>query len=106
MKIKMSKFYMLCEAVNIMSQHKVAGMAKYVWDLNTAMASDRLFYMQEINKIKEKYGKIDMESAEWKQLMEYETSELPALPKEKEHLLDEYPFLPAHYGLMLELVER
>lgn len=106
MKIKMSKFYMLCEAVNIMMKTRVAGMAKYVWDLNVAMEQDRMFFASELQNIEKKYGKINPECEEYKQLMEYDTSELPVLPKEKIELLDEYPFLPVHYGLMIELVDR
>lgn len=106
MKLKLSNFYLLCDAVNIMMQTRVAGMAKYVWDLNVAMEQDRMFFASELQNIEKKYGKINPECEEYKQLMEEETVELPLLPKEKEHLLDEYPFLPVHYGLMIELVDR
>jgi hypothetical protein len=106
MKLKLSNFYLLCDAVNIMMKTRVAGMAKYVWDLNVAMEQDRMFFASELQNIEKKYGKINPECEEYKQLMEYDTSELPVLPKEKIELLDEYPFLPLHYGLMLELVEK
>lgn len=48
----------------------------------------------------------DENCKEYQELMEYETSELPVLPKDKIDKLDEYPFLPIQYGLMLELIEE
>ena len=106
MKLTMGKFYDLCATIEIMRNTPVAGMAKYVWDLDNAITTDRQFYVQELKKIEAKYGKIDEESEEAKELMKAETNDLPELSREKIELLDKYPLLPVQYGLMLELVKE
>lgn len=106
MKLKMNKFYLLCTAIKVMQEHGVSGMAKYVWDLDKAIQNDRLFFAEQIENIKRKYGTVNESCNEIQELLNSETSELPLLPREKLDKLDEYPFLPVQYGLMLELIDK
>ena len=106
MKLKMDKFYLLCTAIEVMKSNGVRNMAKYVWDLESAITNDRQFFAEQLRKIEKKYGKINEECEEFQEMINSETSDLPLLSKEKKDLLDEYPFLPLQYGLMLEFVEK